>query len=114
MEEIQKAAKADPVYQQAWDQVEKEATLEGPALKARKGKEGKERIEDGLLYRQGMLWIPEGRTVQAILESEHDTKVAGHMGQDKTIELVRRNFWWPKMNERILDYVRSCPECQQN
>jgi len=36
------------------------------------------------------------------------------MGQDKTIELVRRNFWWPKMNERILDFVRSCPECQQN
>jgi len=36
------------------------------------------------------------------------------MGQDKTIELIRRNFWWPKMNERIVDFVRSCPECQQN
>jgi len=48
------------------------------------------------------------------MESEHDTKVAGHMGQDKTIELIRRNFWWPKMNERITDFVRSCPECQKN
>jgi len=36
------------------------------------------------------------------------------MGQDKTIELIRRNFWWPKMKERIVDFVRSCPECQQN
>jgi len=36
------------------------------------------------------------------------------MGQDKTIELIRRNFWWPKMNDRIIDFVRSCPECQQN
>jgi len=36
------------------------------------------------------------------------------MGQDKTIELIRRNFWWPKMNERIIDFVQSCPECQQN
>jgi len=36
------------------------------------------------------------------------------MGQDKTIELIRRNFWWPKMNEQIIDYVRSCPECQKN
>ena len=36
------------------------------------------------------------------------------MGQDKTIELIRRNFWWPKMNERIIEFVRSCPECQQN
>jgi len=39
-----------------------------------------------------MLWVPEG-LVQKILESEHNTRIAGHMGQDKTIELIRRNFW---------------------
>jgi len=48
------------------------------------------------------------------MESEHDTKVAGYMGQDKTIELIRRNFWWPKMNERIIDFVKTCLKCQQN
>ena len=48
------------------------------------------------------------------MESEHDMKIAGHMGQDKTIELIRQNFWWPRMNERIIDFIRSCPECQQN
>jgi len=36
------------------------------------------------------------------------------MGQGKTIELVRRHFWWPKMDERIIDYVLSCLECQKN
>ena len=62
-----------------------------------------------------MLWIPEdGNLKNLILKSEHDTKIAGHMGQDKTIELIRRNFWWPKMNERIIDFVRSCSECQKN
>jgi len=62
-----------------------------------------------------MLWIPgdEG-LITLILESEHDSKIAGHMGQDKTIELVRRHFWWPKMDERIIDYVGSCLECQKN
>ena len=69
--------------------------------------------ENNLLYRRNLLWIPTG-LVQKVMESEHDTKVAGHMGQDKTIELIRRNFWWPRMNERIIDFVRSCPECQQN
>ena len=66
-----------------------------------------------MLYRKNLLWVPKG-LVQRILESEHDTKVAGHMCQDKTIELIRRNFWGPKMNERIIDLVRSCPECQHN
>jgi len=62
-----------------------------------------------------MLWIPEdGNLKTLILESEHDTKITGYMGQDKTIELIRCNFWWLKMNERIIDFVRSCPECQKN
>jgi len=70
-------------------------------------------IRDRMLYRKNLLWVPKG-LVQQILESEHAMKVVGHMGQDKTIELVRRNFWWPKINERIMDFVRSCPECQHN
>ena len=72
-------------------------------------------IKDRLLYRRSMLWIPKGGNLKKlILESEHDMKVTAHMGQDKTIELIRRNFWWPKMNDRIIDFVRSCPECQKN
>jgi len=72
-------------------------------------------IKDGLLYRKGMLSILKDKNLkQTILESEHDSKITRHMGQDKTIELIRRNFWWPKMDERIIDYVRSCNECQKN
>jgi len=60
-----------------------------------------------------MLWVREG-LIQGVLESEHDTKATGHMGQDKTIELIQQNFWWPKINQRIIDFIRSYPECQQN
>jgi len=101
LEEIGKLAKEDPQYQEA-----KEAALEELAPKEIK-------IQSNLLYRKEKLWIPAA-AVQRAMESEHDTRVAGHMGQDKTIELIRRNFWWPKMNERIIDFVRSCPECQRN
>jgi len=84
---------------------------EGPTPVDRKARDTKK--EDGVLYRKDLLWVPQG-LIQWVLESKHDTKVAGHMGQDKTIELIRRNFWWPKINERIIDFVRSCLECQQN
>jgi len=82
-----------------------------PSPKDRKIK--KLSCKNDLLYRRNLLWVPEG-LVQRIMELEQDTKVAGYMGQDKTIELIRRNFWWLKMNERIIDFVRSCPESQQN
>jgi len=91
--------------------MEQEATPEELARKDQKAGEIKK--ENGVLYRGNLLWVPKG-LIQPVLESEHDTKIAGHMGQDKTIEIIRQNFWRPKMNERIIDFVRSCPECQQN
>jgi hypothetical protein len=48
-----------------------------------------------------------------VLESEHDSKIAGHMGQDKTLELIRHHFVWPEMKEGVNDYVRSCLVCQR-
>ena len=106
--ERQRRRKKDEAYEQAR---KREAATEDLWLKDRSAKEVS--CENDLLYRWNWLWVPKG-LVQRIMESEHDTKVAGHMGQDKTIELIQRNFWWPKMNERIIDFVRSCPECQQN
>jgi len=108
IEEIKKTPKNDRDYQQ---EAKQEAEAEELSPENRKVREI--RYNDGLLYRKSLLWVPN-ELVQRIMESEHDTKVAGHMGQDKTTELIRRNFWWPRMNERIIDFVRSSPECQQN
>ena len=113
--QLKEGVSTDENYQQAWEQAKQDAAAGEQSPKDRKVKEEILKIYDGLLYRKGMLWVPEDEhLIKAILESEHDTKVTGHMGQDKTIELVWRNFWWPKMNERIIDFVRSCPECQRN
>jgi len=65
--------------------MKQEAVIEELSPKDRKVKEIRE--ENELLYWKNLLWIPEG-LVGKILESKHDTKVAGHMGQDKTIELI--------------------------
>jgi len=97
----------------AYQKKKKEAELEEPAPKNRTVREQTLELRDGLLYQRNLLWVPEG-IVRQVLESEYDSKVVGHMAQDKTIELIRRNLWWPKMNERIIDFVRSCPDCQQN
>jgi len=101
---VHQEGKKDGAYQQARKEAEERTNqMDKSTL----------RIQDELLYRKNMLWVPE-KLIQEVMESEHDTKVAGHMGQDKTIELIRRNFWWTKMNERIIDFVQSCPECQRN
>ena len=81
----------------------------------------------GMVYNQGSLWIPESRTNNnsgnrdrnqdlrcEIWEAEHNLKVAGHMGMDKAVEIIRRNCFWAQGNSYIEDHFRSCDSCQRN
>ena len=68
-----------------------------------------------MLFRKGKVYIPSDPSLRKlIMESEYDSHVAGHMGMDKTMELVDRNFYWPEMAKDIEDYVRSCQASQKN
>ena len=51
---------------------------------------------------------------KAILELKYNTKIAGHMGINKTLKLITRNFWWPGIARAVLNYVRSYYKCQYN
>lgn len=36
---------------------------------------------------------------------------AGHTGITKTLELIKRQFYWPGMNEDIQSWINSCKQC---
>ena len=41
----------------------------------------------------------------------HDSRVAGHSGHWKTLELVSQNYWWPNMSKYIGKYISTCDMC---
>ena len=45
-----------------------------------------------------------------VFENEHDTMVAGHMGMDMTLEMIKRNIYWPRIAVDIEDYICPCDE----
>ena len=72
-------------------------------------------VADGLLYYEGRLFVPDDDELRLfIAQNDHDSRIAGHFGQDKTEELISRNFHWPGMHEWIRDYVSTCAHCQRN
>lgn len=57
------------------------------------------------------VWVPEGLR-RELLEKEHDDPTAAHGGMIKTIERLRRKFYWPKMVKEVREYVSRCEICK--
>jgi len=67
---------------------------------------------DGLLYYRGSIYVPDTSDLRRrIVSLCHDTKVAGHPGRFKTLELVSRSYWWPNMSRYVGMYVSHCDLC---
>ena len=59
--------------------------------------------------------VPDVRAVKEMILSEmHDSPVAGHVGERKTLATVKSQFWWPRMDADIKEYVSTCASCQRN
>ena len=71
--------------------------------------------ENGRLRYQDRLFVPEHEPLRAyIMQQHHDVPAAGHPGRSKTLELVQRAYYWPKMRQDIERYVRNCHTCQRS
>lgn len=57
------------------------------------------------------LWVPHALT-ESVINSLHNTVISAHGGMAKTLELIRRNFFWPGMVTQVRDYVRNCDVCK--
>lgn len=51
--------------------------------------------------------------VDKVLAACHDEATAGHLGTTRTVDKIRKRFFWPGMQKRIIDYVRTCGKCQE-
>ncbi|KAF8748741.1 hypothetical protein RHS01_10575 [Rhizoctonia solani] len=71
--------------------------------------------EEDLLWYQGKLVIPDNESLkERLLREFHDSPLAGHPGQQRTLELLSRSYWWPGMKSTAKEWVECCPTCQAN
>jgi hypothetical protein len=102
-EQLRAAAKADPDYQQLVQRVEA-GSVRGRTL------------ADGLVLhtdRRGVrVVVPACDAVKASIIAElHDAPSAGHLGHRKTYERVAALFEWPRMQQDVHNYCKTCPVC---
>jgi len=70
-------------------------------------------IEDGIVLKEGRIYVPEEELREEVIRLHHDTLVGGHRGRWKITELVTRNYWWPGVTKEVGRYVDGCDACQR-
>lgn len=68
-------------------------------------------LHDGFLFKGNQLCVTQGSLRESIIKEAHGGGLAGHFGRDKTLSLVRENFYWPRMDRDIAKYVDRCRIC---
>ena len=43
-----------------------------------------------------------------VIQTHHDDITAGHFGVTKTLELVRRKYFWIRLKRDIKEHITSC------
>lgn len=102
-EQLRAAASADPDYQRLVQKVDK-------------GGMRNHTLADGLVLhtdRRGQrVVVPANDGVKASIIGElHDVPSAGHLGHHKTYARVAALFEWPRMQQEIHNYCKSCQVC---
>ena len=120
-QELIKAQEDDAVIGSALQAVKHgrwpEETQASPELSRLKKEIGKLMMKDGLLHRLSKR--PSGEEVtqlvlpkqfrDVVLKSTHDD--LGHIGVERTTDLLRSRFFWPKLACDTEQYIKNCGEC---
>ena len=71
--------------------------------------------EDKIVYMERRMYIPNNKKLkEKILQENHNSVDVEHLRQQRMLELIKQNYWWPGLKEDIKKYIQGCLKCQQN
>ena len=111
--ELKDALAADPLYRRivAPSPGRRRSSLPSPSL------DFEYSVDDGLIYAllkgRKKLFVPFKHLQAKVMAANHDHVTAGHLGMDKTTELVSRHYYWRGIAQTVQRYVKSCLLCQR-
>ena len=69
-------------------------------------------VQTGFLRYRDRLWLPSYEPLTTgVMQKIHDSFLGGHPGREATIDVVSRQFYWPRINQDIRRFLRNCDVC---
>ena len=102
-EQLKEGVKQDEIYQKLQIIAKEEPTeslIKGYSLN-----------ENGFLLFKDKLYVPKVKLL--ILDEVHKTPYLGHPCYQKTVTMLRKEYFWPNMKSEVAEYIARCLDCQQ-
>ena len=69
----------------------------------------------GYLRLDNRMYVPDNTNLcLRVLQYYHDHVLAGHLGQNKTLELIWRHYIWPNICDDMQNFCKSCVTCMRS
>ena len=70
--------------------------------------------DETLLLCRSKIYVPDYEDLRLqVLMYNHDHRLIGHPGIKKTILLISKTYFWPRLRKDVTRYVRSCNNCRR-
>ena len=58
---------------------------------------------------EGKVYVPNNKRIrEEILKENHNSVDVRHPGQQRMLDLLKWNYWWPGLEEDVKKYVQGC------
>ncbi|XP_042972766.1 uncharacterized protein LOC122304569 [Carya illinoinensis] len=69
--------------------------------------------KNGILFYKGRVYIPPmPYFIHKLLDFLHGSPLGGHLGFDKTLFRVKKDFYWPGQKRDVRNFLKGCDICQ--
>ena len=104
LEEVRKSKVKDNEVVKAVEEMKREG------VKMLRDKEW--RKVNGIMYKEEKVYVPKDNKLRAeIIRLYYNMPIGDYRRQQKTVKLVTRNFWWPRVTKEVKWYVKGYDTC---
>ena len=88
------------------EEIQQNETKEQEVCRELEKEDGQLWEENGIVYVDRWIYVPNSQRIkERILKENHEPVDIGYLGQQRMMELIKRNYWWPEVKNDVKKYV---------
>ncbi|CAL0313886.1 unnamed protein product [Lupinus luteus] len=66
------------------------------------------------LFKEKQLCVPKSSIRDVLVKESHEGGLMGHFGVQKTLDMLKEHFYWPRMKQDVQKFCEKCITCKKS